>query len=146
MTATAAMIAQVRRMVSEPTTTTYSDAAIQGYIETYPCVDDQGYDPYWWNTGTTPPTQTATVGWVPTYDLHAAAADIWQEKAATLASGFDFSTEGQSFSKSQAYEQAMKMARYHDSQRNARTITMRMKPEINLSDNVIGNLPEPPDL
>lgn len=147
MTATAAEIAQVRRMTAEPTTTTYSDAVIQGYIESYPLVDDLGTDPYYWDTSTTPPTQTATTGWIPTYDLHAAAAAIWEEKAATLADGYDFSTEGQSFTRSQAYEQAKKMARFHASQRQAKTMTQIMKPDENPDNRAvwIGNLAEPPD-
>jgi hypothetical protein len=37
------------------------------------------------------------------YNLSRAAADIWRRKAAHVASGYDFSTEGQSFSRSQLY-------------------------------------------
>lgn len=142
MTATAAQIAQVRRMTSEPTEDTYSDEAVQGYIEEYPTVDERGTDPYWWNSATTPPTRTANVDWIATYDLHAAAADIWEEKAAALSAGYDFATEGQSFTRSQAYEQAMKMARFHKSQRNPDTIVARMKPDTKLTSEVIGNLAE----
>jgi hypothetical protein len=104
MAATAAMIARVRRMTAEPTTTTYSDAVIAEYIETYPVIDAASVDP----TG---------AGWVPSYDLHAAAADIWEEKAALLQPLFDFSADGGSYDRSQAYEAAKDQARYHFARR-----------------------------
>ena len=84
MTASAAQIAQLRRMVAEPATTTYSDAALQGYIEAYPLLDQRGEPPYTYDYAT-PPAQVANPEWIATYDLHAAAADVWEEKAATTA-------------------------------------------------------------
>jgi hypothetical protein len=121
---------------------TYLDAAIQAYIEEYPTVDERGIDPYWWNSATTPPTKTMNTGWIPTYDLHAAAADIWEQKAATLSASVDTSSPAGAKTNSQLYEQAMKLARFHKSQRNPRTIAQRMKPDIHLTSEVIGNLAE----
>ncbi len=61
--------------------------------------------------------------WTATYDLHAAAADIWEEKAAILSADYDFTADGATLARSQAYEQAMKQARYHRSRRSPKTIT-----------------------
>lgn len=104
MAASADQIARVRRMIAEPTTTTYSDDALADYIEAYPVTDVAGVRP----DGS---------GWVATYDLHAAAADLWEEKAAPLQPKFDFSADGGSFDRSQAYEAAMDQARYHAARR-----------------------------
>lgn len=145
MAATAAQIAQVGRMVAEPTTTTYSDAAIQGYIEAHPCIDERGEEPYDWDTSTDPPTQDANESWIATYDLNAAAADIWDEKAATAAQDYDFLADGASYSRSQAYQQAAARARYYRARRNPRTITLRPEPEAATRDTWVGNLQEPED-
>jgi hypothetical protein len=44
------------------------------------------------------------------YDLDAAAADVWRRKASHYASSFDFSTDNHSISRSQLYQHAMEMA------------------------------------
>lgn len=136
---TAAQIATVRRQVAEPTTTTYSDALITTMIEAYPHLDSFGesnLDEY----------GVANVDWTPTYDLNAASADIWQEKAAAIASKFDFSADGGNFSMSQQYEQYMKQCRHYRSRRMPTSVTLiKSPPEYkNNSDQDfwIGNLPE----
>lgn len=124
MTATAAMITRVRRMVNETDDTTYDDTAIQTYIEDRPLLDERGQEPYTFDTSTEPPTQTDNDDWIATYDLHAAAADIWEEKAATVAACFDFDADGGSYKKSQQYEMYLKQARWHRSRRSIKTITL----------------------
>lgn len=116
MTATAAQIVQLRRMVAEPTIDTYGDHDLAAYIEAYPLLDAAGMAP---DNG----------AWTPTYDLHAAAADIWEEKAATFAASFDFSADGASYHRSQQYQQMMQQARYHRSRRSPRTGTLIKWPE-----------------
>lgn len=128
MTATAAQIAQIRRMVNEPLTTTYSDAAITIVIETYPLMDELGTEPYYWDYSTTPPSKVADTAWIPVYDLNAAASDIWGEKASVLSADFDFSADGGSYTRSQAYEQAMKQQRHYASKRSPATIRLRPSP------------------
>ncbi len=146
MTATAAMIARVRRMVNEPTDAGgYTDALIQTYIETYPHMDERGLEPYWWDHSTTPPTHTANDDWIPTYDLNAAAADIWEEKAAVAAQDYSFSADGGNYSRNQVYEQYMKNARHYRARRAPRTmgLTMYPDPENDTSaDSPIINMPE----
>ena len=144
MTATAAQIAEVRRMVAEPTTTTYSDALITTFIERYPHLDEYGEPPYY-KSSDVPPEQTANTDWVPTYDLHAAAGDIWEEKAAGVAHRVDFSADGGNYSMSNQYEQYMKQARNHRSRRMPSTTTLHKWPEEVEPQAWIGNLPEPRD-
>ena len=145
MSATAAQIARLRRMVAESDATTYTDSDLTTYIEAYPLVDERGEEAYTWDTSTEPPTQDDNDNWIPTYDLNAAAADIWEEKAATLAQDFDFSADGASFSRSQAYEQMMRSARYYRSRRSAKTITQRPEPIRSTDVYWIGNLAEVDD-
>lgn len=144
MAATAAQIAQVRRMVNESTAATYTDDAIQGYIEMYPLLDERGEMPYTWDTSTDPPSQDENEDWIPTYDLHAAAADIWEEKAAVLSQDYDFAADGGRYTRSQAYEQAMKQARAHRSRRKPQTLTAVMWPDPGAAAPPawVGNLPE----
>ena len=145
MAATAAQIAQIRRMVAEPTTTTYSDTLIGVFIETYPLLDALGQEPFTWDQSTTPPTKTANTAWVATYDLHAAAADIWDEKASTWADKYDFSADGGNYSRSKVYEQMMAKVRYHRARRAPKGSTLIKWPEETNSYSMpwIGNLPEP---
>lgn len=131
MTATATMIATVRRNASEPNDDNgYTDAVITSIIETYPLVDERGEEPYTWDTSTTPPTKEDNDDWIATYDLNAAAADIWSEKASIVAQDFDFSAEGASYSRSNEYEQYMKQVRYYRARRSPSTIPLEIYPKI----------------
>lgn len=121
MTATAEEVARLRRMVNESDATTYTDAALRGYIERYPLLDALGHEPYV-ESSTTPGTLEANEDWTATYDLNAAAADVWQEKAALLAGEFDFAAGGQTFQRSQAYQMYMQQSRYYRSKRAVKTV------------------------
>ncbi len=66
----ASAVADLRRMVAEPGGTTYTDAVLRSIIARYPFQDAAGLGP-------------VDTGWVPRYDLNAAAADVWAEKEAT---------------------------------------------------------------
>jgi hypothetical protein len=104
MAATAAMIADLRRMVAEPTTTTYSDALLQSFIETYPMLDSDGVAP-------------DEDGWVAVYNLNLAAADVWTEKAAAVAANPDFTAWGSAFRQSQVHAQYLVMAKEYREKR-----------------------------
>lgn len=106
MSVAAGLLAALRRMVAEPTSATYSDQALSAFIEAYPVIDAKHRDP-------------ADDEWEATYDLNAAAQDIWSEKASALAGGFDFSADGGQYSRSQQYQQAMAQARYYGARRKA---------------------------
>ena len=148
MSATAEQIAQLRRMVAEPTEATYDDDSLTEYIEAYPLLDERGEEPYTWDASTEPPTQEANENWIPTYDLHAAAADVWEEKAAGKAGTSDFGADGATFHLSQQYEQYMAQARYHRSRRTATSARLIKWPKENTEQTFawIGNLPEPDDV
>ena len=121
MAATAAQIAQLRRMTAEPTEATYDDATMTLYIERFPCVDENGESPRVQST-TVFGTMMDNPDWIATYDLHMAAAAIWEEKAALYALKFDFSADGGNYSRSQEYDHAMQQVRHHTSRRNPKTI------------------------
>lgn len=131
MSATAEQVRRLRRMVVESSTTTYTDADLRGYIERYPLVDGLGNEPTE-PSETNPVTLIENDDWTATYDLNAAAADVWSEKAAALASEFDFSAGGQNFQRSQAYSQYMRQANYYRARRSAGTIRLQTipKPEV----------------
>lgn len=142
MTATDAMIAEVRRMVAEPTTDPYNDTLISGIIERYPRIDEQGELPYTLSSDS-PPEQDANDEWIVTYDLHAAAADIWEEKAAGVVHLYNMSADGGKYDRSNMYEQYMKLCRSHRAQRLPGTVTLHKSPKEVDPALWIANLPEP---
>lgn len=145
MAATAAQVAQLRRMTNEVSSPSYSDDDLEGYIESYPLLDERGEEPYTWDTSTSPPTQDDNDDWIATYDLHAAAADVWEEKASVVAADFNFAADGGRYDRSQVFDQYMKQARYHRSQRSPATTTLHQWPkeDDDYLRTWIGNLAEP---
>jgi hypothetical protein len=130
MAASADMIKSLRRMVGEPESTTYSDADLAACIERYPLIDYRGESPLVQLYSVPPAPMDPNPYWMPTYDLNAAAADIWAEKAAVLAQDFDFSADGAQYSRSQAYQQAMAQSRYYRGRRSPKTMTQRPEPRV----------------
>ena len=128
MTATASMISQVRRWTKEPLPpSSYVDADIKAIIETYPVVDELGTDPYVYDRSTNPPTKVPAAGWIATYDLHRAAAHIWEEKVANLADTVDIPVQGPTqgtIRHTQPRDFAVAQARYHRARAYAGTITL----------------------
>lgn len=117
MAATAAQVAQLRRMVAEMTDATYTDADLATYLETYPTIDADGNAP-------------DDTDWDATaLDLHSAAAAIWEEKAATAAQDFTFSADGGNYNRSDVFAQYMKQARYHNARRQPGTIKLLVSPQ-----------------
>lgn len=132
----AADIERFRRMVAEPGTATYSDSALITTISHYPLPDVAGE----WPLLT---SGSANTDWIATYDLAAAAADVWSEKRTAFVGNFDFTADGATFNKSQVYEQYSKEERKWRSRRSLGTHTMVPYPAPTLSDVWIGNLAEP---
>lgn len=124
MTATAEQILRVRRLTNEAGSLTYGDEDIQGFIESHPLTDPYGFGP-----DDPDGLYETNPDWTPTYDLNAAAADIWEEKASSLAGDYDFHADGASYSRSQAYEQAMKQARYFRAKRSHKTMNLQPSPK-----------------
>jgi len=145
MAATVEQIVTLRRLCDEPTMTTYTDAMLVAYIERYPLLDENGQPPYTWDMSTSPPTKVVNDRWVETYDLHAAAADVWEEKAASEVVAFDFSADGASYTRSQRYQQMMAQVRYHRGRRSPTSGTLVKWPEeTGIWPSWVENLPEIP--
>ena len=117
MAASAEQTAQLRRMVAELTPETYSDSALAAYLEAHPVRDRYGEPPY-----TTLGLDNAS--WVATYDMNAAAADVWEEKAAALACAYDVNADGADMKRSQLHKQASSMARTYRARSGVRSAPM----------------------
>lgn len=143
MAATGEMRTKLRRMVDEPDDTTYADSDLSDYIEQYPTLDPLGTDPLEVDYSTEPPTISERSGWIPTYDLHAAAAEIWLEKSAAVAEDYNFSADGSTLSRGDVQKQYREHAARHRAQRKPGTVKMRVDPRIapDQSETIV-NLPE----
>lgn len=122
MTATADQIARLRRMVAEPTATTYSDADLKAAIERNPLADANTELPF--VVSSMP--QEPNPAWIPTYDLNRAAAEIWLEKAGQLTCQVDFRADGLDTNDSQRYQHAMKQYRTYWGRRSGRAIVVHI--------------------
>lgn len=142
MAATAVQIARVQRMTDTTESSVYTGEVVAGYIERYPLLDERGEEPYTWDTSTSPPAQTENGDWIPTYDLNAAAADIWGEKAGGKVDDFTFGADGANYSLSDVIKHYQERERHYRSRRSARTIRAHMYPAPAFSESVIGNLAE----
>lgn len=60
-----------------------------------------------------------------TYNLNAAAAQLWREKAGNTAAFYTFSTDNQSFSRSDWHKHCLEMARYYDGEQGIQTAKLR---------------------
>jgi hypothetical protein len=128
MAASQEQIATLRRMTAEYTPTeTYDDSLIAWFIESRPLPDAQGNVQYErLNDGTT--SAEANSSWTPTYDLAAAAADVWEEKQAALTEEVDTSVDGASLARSQAYDHAGREARKWRSRSHASSVYLAPSP------------------
>jgi len=99
-------IARLRRLTAEPSNATYEDATMLEYLHRYPLRDSDLNEP-------------DESDWTPTYDFNAAAADIWDEKAAGVAANFTFQADGGTYHEDEKYKHALGQARYHSARRRA---------------------------
>jgi hypothetical protein len=102
MSATDAMVSEVRLKLNEPDDSRFSDDQIKTEIEKYPVRDSDGVRP-------------DDDDWVATYDLNRAISELWLVKANLFSEEFDFNADGASYQRSQKYEHAMKSATYYRS-------------------------------
>lgn len=128
MTATVAMVTELRRMIDEPETTTYDDDALETYIERYPVLDFLGTKPTDVDYSTEPPTLSEKAEWIPTYDLHAVAADIWLEKSAVVAEDYNITADGSTLNRGDVQKQYKEQSRIHRARRRVGTATLRVEP------------------
>lgn len=112
MTPDALQIALLRRLAAEPTAETFSDADLSAALERRP-LDD----------GCAACADAVSGAGEPCgFDLYAAAADVWEQKAAALAQDYDFAADGADFRRSQAHAHALSMARLFRARRAPRSI------------------------
>jgi hypothetical protein len=138
-------ISKLRRMIAEPTTTTYSDSLLGDYIAKYPLTDSEGYEP-------------DDTNWEPTYDLNRAASDIWYEKAMLYVGDYQFSADGSTFNRQQVYDQCMRAAsRFaalsapttltvrvdHDYERDMQSTYWSAENQVDVLSNYVVNGPQP---
>jgi hypothetical protein len=126
MAATAAQITRVRALVGETAeTSTFSDLDLAGYIEAYPLSDVQGQEPTYIDTSTIPGIVTANPYWIETYDLNAAAAEVWCVKAGQVAIDYSTNIGGQSLSRKEVFDNYTRLAAYYRSRRAPRSAQVR---------------------
>jgi hypothetical protein len=66
-------------------------------------------------------------GWLPTYDLNAATAAVWEVKAALVANRYDTTTDGQQLDRAQLLAHMRTMAAMY---RQRIASTLRMQPPV----------------
>jgi hypothetical protein len=119
MAATEEMRKRLRRMTAEPTRQTYSDDDLDTVIESYPLIDALG-NPAFDDDG------EVNSDWIATYDLNAAAAEIWTDKAGGRSDKTDHTQgNGRSTTRhndSQQFQQAMRMARHYGARRSPKCV------------------------
>ena len=137
MSATAAQVKKLQRAVDEPAAGVYAYDELKEILEEFPLIDKEGTEPHLQTpaTATTPPVYADNPYWIPTYDIHAAAASIFEEKAAKTAQDFEFSADGGSYKRNQVYDQYMQLVRFHQARRSPRTITLH---EVSTNERVLG--------
>lgn len=128
------MRTRLREYINEPRPDTYTDDELDTIIERYPVIDERGEVPYTWDTSTTPPAKDDNDDWIATYDLHAAAADVWDAKALKHIENYDYTADGATLNRSQVYANMRRQANYHRSRRKPFTIQQREAPD---PDNII---------
>lgn len=121
MTVQEETIARLRRMVNESSSTPYTDEILTSYIEEHPLMDSNGHEKY-------DEDGELDTDWIEAYDLHAAAGQIWEEKAAAVQMYYDFIADGGQFSQSRLYDTAMEQARYHFARRKPQSKATHKKP------------------
>lgn len=123
------LVMELRSMVGEMGKDTYSDDYLRFKLEKHALVDRNGREPLVYDRQyvniDTPPNPIPNPYWEPTYDPHAAAAEIWDEKAAAVAHEFDYSDAGLSAQRTQRYDHFLAQARYHRSRRSINTIRVQ---------------------
>ncbi len=146
MTVTTKDIERLRKMINEPLTTTYSDVALGEVIARYPLMDERGEEPgLYVGSGAGSPAWVPNLVWIPGYDLNAAAAEIWDDKAALVAGNFDFSADGGKFEKKQVYDNYREQAKYYRMRRAPKSVRVFPQKDTTATEERfpwIGNLAE----
>lgn len=111
MAATEQQINRLRRMANEPTGGPYAREDLAAILEQYPVSDAAGLEP-------------GDAGWIPTYDLNLAAAEVWREKAAAVVHEIDFAVDGGEFNAGQLQRRYLDTAESFQARGRARSVAL----------------------
>ena len=95
---TAATLTRLRRMTAEPTEALYTDADLCLLLQEFPTAQKVGQNQW---------TANSSLINVTVWDIHAAAARIWEEKVAILIGqgSYDIDADGQTLHRDQKLQQ-----------------------------------------
>lgn len=112
---------RLRRMVAEPTEATYTDADLTLLLKEFPTAQKVGQNNWVANS-----SLVDVVVW----DLHAAAARIWEEKVAALIGqgAYDIDADGQTLHRDQKLQQYRTQVAYHTARRRVRSVKILVAP------------------
>jgi len=115
------VLSRLRRMVAEPTEATYTDADLIALIKAFPTARNVGQNNWIANS-----SLVDVVVW----DVHAAAARIWEEKVAALIGqgAYDIDADGQTLHRDQKLQQYRTQVAYHTARRRVRSVKILVAP------------------
>jgi hypothetical protein len=115
------VLRRLRRMVAEPTEATYTDADLIAMLKEFPTARNVGQNNWVANS--------ALVD-VVVWDVHAAAARIWEEKVAALIGqgAYDIDADGQTLHRDQKLQQYRTQVAYHTARRRVRSVKILVAP------------------
>ena len=96
--------ARIERLTDYNTDPTLGTADISDLLEVAARPDESGYV-----------RSDGTATWTATWDLNAAAAEGWRRKAGKAATRYNFSEDGQSFTRAQIYAHCLSQAEHYAS-------------------------------
>ena len=93
-------LVRLQRMLAYDQEPTLTDSEVSALLSACRVADTSGLAP-------------SDTSWTPTWDLNRGAAEGWRWKAGKVAGRFDFSTDGQSFHRSQMAEMCEPMVKQY---------------------------------
>jgi len=116
------VVARLRRMVAEPTTVIYSDEILRDILKQFPTARRVAADTLIVNGS----NALSVVVW----DVHAAAAQIWEEKIAALVvqGSYDIVADGQTLNRDQKLRQYRAQLAYHQARRRVKSVKITAAP------------------
>lgn len=118
---------RLRRMVAADTAPSLSEAEVDDLVSLARTTDAMGL-----NYG--------DAGWTPAYRLSRAALEGWRWKMAKASGGFDFSSDGASYSRSQVIDHCERMIKQYGKKAGVTTVIPQTSAAADSSSDVIGNL------
>jgi hypothetical protein len=112
---TPATLSRLRRMTAEPTETLYTDEDLRLLLQEFPTAQKVGQNAW---------VANSSLVNVTVWDIHAAAARIWEEKVASLIGqgSYDIDADGQTLHRDQKLQQYRTQLAYHTARRRVRSV------------------------